>query len=132
MAFDLRELELARFEPYRFEIPVFEFEDTEYWGTGKLYQFDGIVHLAKFMTYLAVENEREGADVAIGPHFEFDDNRGYPLIKPVRVHEPLMTGIYYSVGDANQELYAKEALYDQRCNLWDGVAQLAMMASRNK
>ena len=101
---------------------------AEYWHTGKLYRLGSEERINRFIEFLKVQNETDASDVAIGPAYEFADERGHNLDVPIIDLELGHIGIYHAVGDPSESYETKKQVYRIHGNDWDGVPQLASMA----
>lgn len=108
---------------------VAEKDNLEYWHTGKLYRFEDKDVIIRFIRLLEEQNERDDADVAVGPAYKFYDERGYDLDLPTLDETLGHVGIYHLVGSAGDESAAKQEAYRVNGDAWDGVPQLASAAA---
>ncbi len=123
---DLRGQELVgmhRFE--RFIAPCYldEASGNEYWHSGKLFHMRTISRLGGFITALAEAAEEQQADIAIGPAYNFHDDRGIPLMdrEPRLIRRTADLGLYYGVGHLAVPEAAKIETYSQQAMALDDL-----------
>lgn len=104
---------------------VAEKDNLEYWHTGKLYRFEDKDVIIRFIRLLEEQNERDDADVAVGPAYNF-----YLRVKAEEPMEPVSGETIVLPTEDGSEQRADEVITASRENY--AVEWKSYMPSRAK